>query len=206
MSAVEPRLEEVFVVLDRLHRPKDRAYGDAWRKRGEVLGIFVNIARKFDRLAVALEETDGRGTESIGDTVADLCVYAGKYVTWLAERYPEAFAAVVVARPATRCAAVVGPNALAEVFSVVAGGDGVSAAVPVDVAAATRDVFSTFSELEEALTAQADGAPPLPADRKLGTALRLTWASGWLLVRLVEQDRRLLDEVVRGVEAMEERS
>ena len=33
----------------QLHRRKDAAYRDAWKKRGEVLSILANIARKVDR-------------------------------------------------------------------------------------------------------------------------------------------------------------
>jgi hypothetical protein len=199
-------LEEVFAVLDRLHRPKDRAYGDAWRKRGEILGIFVNIARKFDRLSVALTELANPGTESLGDTVADLTVYAGKYVTWLAEMHPEAFDAVGLSRPAASCASKVGPDSLTEVFALVAAGEALPSTVPMDVPAAASEVSAAFEEMEGALTAQADGASALPAGEKLSMALRLTWSSGWLLVRLAQQDPSIWEELQRTVAAMEQGS
>jgi hypothetical protein len=199
-------LGDVFAVLDRLHRPKDRAYGDARRKRGEVLGIFANIARKFDRLVVALNETGSTGVESLGDTVADLTVYAGKYVTWLAELYPRAFDSVGAARPAARCAAVMGPDSLTEVFAVVGSGQGFPAVIPLDTAAAARGVSDVFSELEKFLMAQADGATALPADQKLWLALELTWASAWLLVRLADHQPSLWGALQDEITAIEERS
>jgi hypothetical protein len=34
----------------RLHRAKDAAYRDAWKRRGEVISILANIARKVDQV------------------------------------------------------------------------------------------------------------------------------------------------------------
>lgn len=66
--------------LIRLHRRKDAVYGDSWKRRGEVLGVMANIARKYDRLSLDAGEGDG---ETRLDTVADLAVYALKYQTFL---------------------------------------------------------------------------------------------------------------------------
>src|SRR3954467_15877031 len=81
-------LSEVLNLLARLHRHKDAAYGDAWRKRGEVIAIFANMARKYDRLVVAFAEDRPAATEPLGDTVADLLVYTAKYLTWIADEHP----------------------------------------------------------------------------------------------------------------------
>src|SRR2546423_5231405 len=95
MPSPTPRAEaaeqrrEILRLLERLHRHKDAAYGDAWRKRGEVIAIFANMARKYDRLVVAFSEQRAAATEPLADTVADLCVYAGKYLTWLADEHPD---------------------------------------------------------------------------------------------------------------------
>jgi thymidylate synthase len=70
-------LLEVFA----LHREKHEAYGDSWKRRGEMLGIMANIARKVDRLGGA-ETAD----ESSVDTAMDLMVYLAKYRTWLEEQ------------------------------------------------------------------------------------------------------------------------
>ncbi|HEX9540875.1 MAG TPA: hypothetical protein VGA04_22150 [Streptosporangiaceae bacterium] len=40
--------------LRRLHQAKDAAYRDAWKRRGEVISILANIARKAGRLGYGL--------------------------------------------------------------------------------------------------------------------------------------------------------
>jgi hypothetical protein len=76
-----PRLDAGFsrYVVD-LHTEKHEAYGDSWKRRGEMLGIMANIARKIDRL-------DGGETrdETSADTAIDLLVYLAKYRWWLFE-------------------------------------------------------------------------------------------------------------------------
>jgi len=37
-------------LLRVLHEKKTRTYGDSWKKHGELLGIFANITRKYDRI------------------------------------------------------------------------------------------------------------------------------------------------------------
>lgn len=67
-----------FVV--NLHAEKDAAYGTSWKKRGEMLGIMANCARKVDRLGV-----EGGG-DTAADTAIDLMVYLVKYLIWLEEQ------------------------------------------------------------------------------------------------------------------------
>lgn len=97
-------------VLDRLHRAKNRAYGDAWCRCGELLGIFANIARKHDRLEVALAEPVPVSVESLPDTLADLVVYAAKYLTWLALHEPDGFTAGSLGPAVNECSAALGPT------------------------------------------------------------------------------------------------
>lgn len=63
-------------VID-LHNEKNAAYGDSWKRRGEMLGIMANIARKIDRLG----KTGAGDTRT--DTAVDLLVYLAKYHCWL---------------------------------------------------------------------------------------------------------------------------
>lgn len=70
----------------QLHRRKDAAYRDAWKKRGEVLSILANIARKVDRLEYVLDGAPATQDESLFDTAVDLLVYALKYQTYLADQ------------------------------------------------------------------------------------------------------------------------
>lgn len=76
-SGVGSELTGFMKDIDELHREKDKAYGISWRKRGEVLGIMANLARKVDRLGA-----NGGGDTAL-DTVTDLAVYAVKYHVYL---------------------------------------------------------------------------------------------------------------------------
>ena len=69
----------------RLHRAKDAAYRDAWKRRGEVISILANIARKVDRLEYGLDGAPATAGESWLDTAADLLVYCLKYQAYLAD-------------------------------------------------------------------------------------------------------------------------
>lgn len=75
---VEP--SDFVKYVSQLHLDKHNAYGDSWKRRGEMLGILANIARKVDRLQGG-ETAD----ETSADTAIDLMVYLAKYRTWLSE-------------------------------------------------------------------------------------------------------------------------
>lgn len=64
-----------------LHNEKHEAYGDSWKKRGELFSILPNIARKVDRIGAG-ETSD----ETSADTAIDLMVYLAKYQTWLEDQ------------------------------------------------------------------------------------------------------------------------
>lgn len=66
--------------VNALHREKHAAYGDSWKRRGEMLGIMANIARKIDRLGGG--ETQD---ETSADTAIDLLIYLAKYRWWLVD-------------------------------------------------------------------------------------------------------------------------
>lgn len=156
----EPTIEDV---LDRLHRAKDRAYGDAWCRRGELLGIFANLARKHDRLEVAAAEDVPASVESLPDTLADLAVYAGKYLTWLASHEPEAFTAGSPGPAAAECSADRGPDALVVVLRSLPRPPSTG---PGAWTAARDAARGAFRELDEAFVRQAAGGrAPAVADR-----------------------------------------
>jgi thymidylate synthase len=84
--AVEPTDDDhepsdFLTQLCQLHLEKEAAYGGSWKKRGEMLGIMANIARKVDRL-IGGETAD----ETSADTAGDLFVYLAKYRTWLSDQ------------------------------------------------------------------------------------------------------------------------
>jgi thymidylate synthase len=77
--------QDFRLAIKRLHAEKDKAYGGAWKRRGEFISVLPNIARKADRLEnLILTGTTMRG-EALLDTVIDLFVYAEKYRLFLAE-------------------------------------------------------------------------------------------------------------------------
>ena len=83
--------------VSRLHCEKDAAYRNAWKKRGEVLSILANIARKVDRLQSVVEGGPATRDESLMDTAVDLLVYCLKYQTYLADLDPTAAQALLSA-------------------------------------------------------------------------------------------------------------
>lgn len=195
---------ELLGVLERLHRHKDAAYGDAWRKRGEVIAIFANMARKYDRLLVAFDERRPAAAEPLADTVADLCVYAAKYLTWLAETHPEAPGAADLTLAPERVAADRGPDAVASVLAALATTPSLTPK-SLDVDESWAIVRSTFARLERGLMAQA--TPGSASDSQLDwpTKATLAWQlagqAAWLLTALAEAD----DDVLPGLRAEVER-
>lgn len=81
-------IDEVRAAIKRLHNEKDRAYGGAWKKRGERVSIQPNIARKVDRLDTLMKTGGELQGESALDTVVDLVVYVEKYRLYLADILP----------------------------------------------------------------------------------------------------------------------
>lgn len=182
-------------LLSRLHEVKNAGYGDAWRKRGELLSIFTNLARKYDRLVVALDRGRSSPDERILDTVGDLCIYAGKYLTWLAEVDAEAFA---VASPieAAKCADDGGHQPLARVLEMVDVVEG----VPSETALA--NLARQFNVLDRGLVAQAGGEAVLDWSRKTELAWRIAGESATLLVSLAREHPDQAREWVEEIEAM----
>lgn len=71
--------------IKELHRRKSAAYGNSWKKRGELVSILPNIARKIDRLQVFATQQTILRDESLLDTAIDLLVYCVKYLLFIAE-------------------------------------------------------------------------------------------------------------------------
>ena len=93
-------VEKIFDLLGVLHYKKTLVYKESWKKHGEVVGVFANISRKFDRIeAVIVDKARATADEALTDTLADLAVYAAKYLTYLAEHYPVMFHEFVAAYP-----------------------------------------------------------------------------------------------------------
>jgi NTP pyrophosphatase (non-canonical NTP hydrolase) len=96
LSYEPPRLPETFAspagslkaTIKALHAQKDAAYGNAWKRRGELTSILANIARKIDRLDAFLISGGQLSDESLLDTAIDLFVYVTKYRLYLCELAP----------------------------------------------------------------------------------------------------------------------
>lgn len=82
-----------------LHRSKNAAYGNAWKKRGELTSVLANIARKVDRLEVFGANRVESADEPIFDTVIDLFVYVTKYRLFLLEQAPELIESYALPKP-----------------------------------------------------------------------------------------------------------
>lgn len=80
--------DEFREAVRRLHRAKDAAYRNAWKRRGEVLSILANVARKVDRLEGELDGAPATRDEPPLDTAVDLLVYCLKYQAYLADHDP----------------------------------------------------------------------------------------------------------------------
>jgi hypothetical protein len=89
-----PAVGEFKAAVRRLHRDQGPAYCDAWKRRGEVMSIMANIARKVDRLEYVAAGAPATPDESLLDTAVDLFVYSLKYQTFLADQDPVVAAAL----------------------------------------------------------------------------------------------------------------
>jgi hypothetical protein len=79
---------EIRAKITQIHRTKTLDYGNAWKKRGELLSVIANIARKVDRIETIGDRPVAVQDESILDTYVDLFIYCLKYETLLADNDP----------------------------------------------------------------------------------------------------------------------
>ena len=143
----------------RLHRAKDAAYRDAWKRRGEVISILANIARKVDRLDYGLDRAPATPDEPCADTAVDLLVYCLKYQAYLADQHPET-AARLFGGSGVRPPYSDGPAGFEALLSRA---DLTPVANPGQPAGgAARLVVSRFAELEACFD-QAGSTQPVPA-------------------------------------------
>jgi hypothetical protein len=162
-------LTEIVATLTDLHAAKDRIYLDAWQRRGELIGIFANIARKYDRLENAADETGPDNVESRADTAADLAIYAAKYLSWLIE-HDSSLAAAFDADP-NEWTAARGHHAVEAILADLERAEQRGALQPpATLDAAFVAVAEPFRELDEHLVA---GTPLEPA-RKAELVWQLT--------------------------------
>lgn len=92
-------MQDVQKAIKVLHARKDRAYGGAWKRRGERISVVPNIARKVDRLTTFAGDELMLPDEHILDTAVDLYVYSLKYRLFLAEQAPSLATMLALRRP-----------------------------------------------------------------------------------------------------------
>lgn len=169
------------LAVKRLHARKDRAYGAAWKRRGEMVSVLPNIARKVDRLAVAAGLKRAEGDESLLDTAVDLYVYVLKYRLLLEERASTGLLSAASPTPASDHE---------QNFDGLVDADDLRHA-DCDVAAAIPDVAAIFENLWRI----AGAASSLDETRRLVDELR--WAARNLVAAVALADPRGAETFVR---------
>jgi hypothetical protein len=169
---------DLAAAVRRLHRAKDAAYRDAWKRRGEVISILANIARKADRLEYGLDGAPPTRDESWLDTAVDLLVYCLKYQTYLADL--DTGVAGLLFGGSTACQPYSDGTAGFDLL--------LSRAVPgtleagdLTVSGAAAQVFSRFGELEGCFQGLSGTQPP---GARLRRAQALTVAALCLIAAL----------------------
>jgi len=177
---ITPNGDEFKDAVRRLHRVKDAAYRDAWKKRGEVISIMANIARKVDRLEYVTSGAPTTPDESLLDTAVDLLVYSLKYQTYLADQDP-----AVAATLYEGCAAAPPYSDGPDGFEVLLNRLDVA---PIESNAgqgtvqATQGVLIAFAELEACFR-----DTHVPASQRAAEAIALTHAAVILIGSLTRE-------------------
>ncbi|GAB1644183.1 nucleoside triphosphate pyrophosphohydrolase family protein [Krasilnikovia sp. MM14-A1259] len=137
-----------------LHRSKNAAYGDSWKRRGEQISILANIARKVDRLSLVAANGTETADENTVDTVIDLFIYALKYLTFLADQDPAAVPDLP-GRPEEAGGWSDGPDGLERLLTAL----DLSALDRTTSASLAADIDHTFAELEACFPVTGSTAP-----------------------------------------------
>lgn len=166
---------EIRAAIKRLHAEKDAAYSNAWKRRGELISIIANIARKVDRLEQVAAGGPITRDESLVDTAIDLLVYGLKYQTYLADTDTDVAARLFGAARPPFSDGRGGFEALFDALDLSALD--MQARVP-SAADASAAVVAAFNDLESCF---ANALAPAPAGERLERAVRLTDATTQLV-------------------------
>jgi hypothetical protein len=180
-----PSVIELMESIIQMHREKDAAYRDAWKKRGEQISIMANIARKVDRLEYGLVGAPASRDESLFDTCIDLYVYSLKYLTFLADQTPSA-----AQRLFGEAAALLDPpySDGTAAFEWLARRSGVAlmrkdSPGQADARIATEQVQEAFGQLEACFTPRSES----PIQVRLECAQRLAAAAALLVGAMISE-------------------
>jgi hypothetical protein len=193
-TPVDEPVDEFRDAVRRLHRAKDAAYRNAWKRRGEVLAILANIARKVDRLEYSLDGAPATADETWVDTAVDLLVYCLKYLADLdAGTAVGPFGGSVVRPPYSD-----GPAGFEALLARADLAPLLSPRQPAGEAA--RRVVSRFAELE-ACFRDTSSTQPVPA--RLGRLVALTGAATALIGALRREHAQAYARFTAACLAME---
>jgi thymidylate synthase len=169
--------------VKRLHAVKDRAYGSAWKRRGELVSILPNIARKSDRLETLVKTGAMMRGETILDTAIDLFVYAEKYRLFLAQELDDG---ILLPSEAPKPYSDHDENfdALVDRFDLRDGAGSVEELV--------REIVSRFDTCWHEAEAGAGNS------ERLNFASRLSESAGRLVARLVADDKATVARFVQS--------
>ncbi len=165
----EMRTSELKAAIASLHRRKDRAYQQAWKKRGEERSILPNIARKVDRLTTYAPSDAELEEESLLDTAVDLLAYVLKYRLYLLDQGFDP-SPLFAAPTADEGLLSGGPEA----FDEAVGGVLANARPAPDVANAIKASATSFERLDYHVAEKGDAvAKPRLVDDLLSCAAAL---------------------------------
>ncbi len=191
----EPNGDKFRDSIRLLHKVKDAAYRDSWKKRGEIMSIMANIARKVDRLNYVIDGAPATPDESLLDTAVDLLVYSLKYQTYLADQ-DEAVAFMLYRGSEATPPYSDGPDGF-EVLLKQLDMTAIEAKTGQGTVQATQDVFIAFAELEACFQGML-----APASQRAAEAVALTNAAliliGSLTREAPERYRNFLKTCRRG--------
>ncbi|WP_067807655.1 hypothetical protein [Actinomadura formosensis] len=160
------------VAVRSLHREKNAAYGPAWKRRGELISVLANIARKVDRLEQAAAGAPATRDENLLDTVVDLLVYSLKYQTYLADQDEAVGRGLLGGRVQPPYSDGRGGfEGLLETLDLTVLDD---PDVTPSLAEAAGHVITSFSEVEQCFM---EALPPAPVPERLTRAINLTYAT-----------------------------
>jgi hypothetical protein len=165
----------------RLHAEKDAAYGPAWKRRGELISVLANLARKVDRLEQVAAGAPVTRDENVLDTAVDLLVYALKYQTYLADQDTEVAAYLVGTVQPPYSDGRSGFEALLDALDLTELDDAQTAP---GVTKASAGVVAAFNELERCF---AEPHAPTPAGERLKRAITLTAAATQVVAALCRE-------------------
>jgi len=155
-------------MVSALHNLKSAAYGDSWKRRGELIGIMSNIARKVDRLQVvdvAIVDDD----ETALDTAVDLLVYSIKYATYLMDH-------AEMERPASlahcRTPLSDGTEGFDAVLQQILATHSVQNTEPSAAVVAVQNAYGRLEQVVDSAK-RSDGAKPGALEGLVGAALQL---------------------------------